>query len=61
MALLLDLSFNYFLGKFVDCEEENRVIEFHNRCQDMHGGYGGGPRQMSHLPMTLMQRPVRVQ
>jgi len=29
-----------------------RTIDFLSRCQDPHGGYGGGPGQMAHLATT---------
>ncbi|KAM0000799.1 putative protein farnesyltransferase [Helianthus debilis subsp. tardiflorus] len=40
------------LGESVDIALENNVIDFLSRCQDQHGGYGGGPGQMPHLATT---------
>ncbi|XP_076905171.1 protein farnesyltransferase subunit beta-like [Bidens hawaiensis] len=40
------------LGESVDVALENNVIDFISRCQDQHGGYGGGPGQMPHLATT---------
>ncbi|KAF3781384.1 farnesyltransferase subunit beta protein [Nymphaea thermarum] len=40
------------LGEYVDAELEQRAIDFISRCQDVDGGYGGGPGQMPHLATT---------
>ncbi|KAJ0818074.1 putative protein farnesyltransferase [Helianthus annuus] len=40
------------LGESVDIALENNAIDFLSRCQDQHGGYGGGPGQMPHLATT---------
>ncbi|KAL8240747.1 hypothetical protein R6Q59_014102 [Mikania micrantha] len=40
------------LGESVDVALENNAIDFISRCQDRHGGYGGGPGQMPHLATT---------
>lgn len=40
------------LGESVDYKLENNVIDFLSRCQDLNGGYGGGPGQMPHLATT---------
>ncbi|XP_075492895.1 protein farnesyltransferase subunit beta-like isoform X1 [Primulina tabacum] len=40
------------MGDGVDDKLENDVVEFLNRCQDLNGGYGGGPGQMPHLATT---------
>ncbi|XP_023728727.1 protein farnesyltransferase subunit beta isoform X2 [Lactuca sativa] len=40
------------LGDCVDEDLESNAIDFLSRCQDQHGGYGGGPGQMPHLATT---------
>ncbi|KAI3748081.1 hypothetical protein L6452_10937 [Arctium lappa] len=40
------------LGESVDDALEHNAIDFISRCQDQHGGYGGGPGQMPHLATT---------
>lgn len=40
------------LGESVDDDLESNAIDFISRCQDEHGGYGGGPGQMPHLATT---------
>ncbi|XP_024996071.1 protein farnesyltransferase subunit beta isoform X3 [Cynara cardunculus var. scolymus] len=40
------------LGESVDDALEHNAIHFISRCQDQHGGYGGGPGQMPHLATT---------
>ncbi|KAI3704784.1 hypothetical protein L1987_75013 [Smallanthus sonchifolius] len=40
------------LGESVDVALEHNAIDFISRCQDQHGGYGGGPGQMPHLATT---------
>ncbi|KAL4590255.1 hypothetical protein LXL04_003181 [Taraxacum kok-saghyz] len=42
------------LGESVDENLENNAIAFISRCQDQHGGYGGGPGQMPHLATTYV-------
>ncbi|KAK4417763.1 protein farnesyltransferase subunit beta [Sesamum alatum] len=40
------------LGDCLDDKLENDVVDFLQRCQDLNGGYGGGPGQMPHLATT---------
>lgn len=40
------------LGDALDDELEDNVIDFLGCCQDVNGGYGGGPGQMPHLATT---------
>ncbi|KAL9239234.1 hypothetical protein vseg_013574 [Gypsophila vaccaria] len=40
------------LDEPIDDVLENNVIDFLSKCQDPHGGYGGGPGQMPHLATT---------
>lgn len=40
------------LRECVDVALEHNAIDFLSRCQDEHGGYGGGPGQMPHLCTT---------
>ncbi|KAL5725178.1 protein farnesyltransferase [Ranunculus cassubicifolius] len=40
------------LGESNEGELEDAAVEFLSRCQDQHGGYGGGPGQMPHLATT---------
>ncbi|KVI09182.1 hypothetical protein Ccrd_012427, partial [Cynara cardunculus var. scolymus] len=39
------------LGESVDDALEHNAIHFISRCQDQHGGYGGGPGQASYFSM----------
>ncbi|KAK9756150.1 hypothetical protein RND81_01G076900 [Saponaria officinalis] len=40
------------LNESIDDVLENNVVDFLSKCQDPHGGYGGGPGQMPHLATT---------
>lgn len=40
------------LGESVDDDLEDNAIDFLSRCQDLEGGYGGGPGQLPHLATT---------
>ncbi|CAM0882823.1 unnamed protein product [Alopecurus aequalis] len=37
------------LDETLDDDLENDIVDFLSRCQDKHGGYGGGPGQLPHL------------
>ncbi|GJZ88222.1 protein farnesyltransferase subunit beta [Tanacetum coccineum] len=37
------------LGECVDVDLEHNAIDFLSRCQDEHGGHGGGPWQASKV------------
>ncbi|PVU96651.1 hypothetical protein BB561_001045 [Smittium simulii] len=39
----------YLLGKEIDCEVENKVINKIASCQNKGGGYGGSPSDISHI------------
>lgn len=40
------------LGESPYTELENNTVDFLSRCEDINGGYGGGPGQLPHLATT---------
>ncbi|KAI7731163.1 hypothetical protein M8C21_006571, partial [Ambrosia artemisiifolia] len=42
------------LGESVDVALQHNAIDFLSRCQDQHGGYGGGPGQASEFSTMIM-------
>lgn len=40
------------LGNVIPKTQTSHIVEYLSKCQSPHGGFGGGPNQLSHLATT---------